>query len=221
VALLVQAELRGVIRVTVVGEVRDVTLGKRCVVATRDGLETFGRLLDERRLVALQAGDVEKAQGFANDTVTGELGQITGAFDQFNTLLDQYNATDETREKYTNIIPLIVKAVFEKYEITGTEKVSDTAYSFTVKNTGVNLDAIEHVDAALDQDAFVDGITEELQEKAKTDGYDAAMSWMLDKLADYMLESLNTYIADQSREDTVLNCVVEKVDDQWLVTKMQ
>ena len=170
---------------------------------------------------ALQAGDVEKAQGFANDTVTGELGQITGAFDQFNTLLDQYNATDETREKYTNIIPLIVKAVFEKYEITGTEKVSDTAYSFTVKNTGVNLDAIEHVDAALDQDAFVDGITEELQEKAKTDGYDAAMSWMLDKLADYMLESLNTYIADQSREDTVLNCVVEKVDDQWLVTKMQ
>ncbi|MBR3311849.1 MAG: hypothetical protein IKG15_08545 [Solobacterium sp.] len=170
---------------------------------------------------ALQSGDIEKAQSFANETVTDELGKITGAFDEFNTLLDQYNATDETRAKYTSIMPLIIKAVFEKYEITETEKVSDTAYSFQVKNTGVNLDAIEHVDAALDQDAFIEDITDELTEKAQSDGYDAAMSWLMDKLADYMLESLNTYIADQAREENVMNCVVEKVDDKWLVTKMQ
>lgn len=170
---------------------------------------------------ALQSGDVEKAQSVANETVTEELSKITGAFDQFNSLLDQYKATDETRAKFMGIMPLIVKAVFEKYEITETEKVSDTAYSFKIKNTGVNLDAIEHVDSALDQNAFVEGITEELTEKAQSDGYDAAMSWMLDKLADYMTDSLNTYIADQAREENVMECLVEKVDDKWLVTKMQ
>lgn len=170
---------------------------------------------------ALQEGDIEKANTFANEDVVSELSKITESFSQLEDMLDQYGADDETKAKFTSIIPLFMKSVFEKQEFVETEKVTDTAYAFKIKNTGVNVEALNNVDQAFDTDAFLNENMDELTEKAQSEGYDAAMSWMMGKLGDYMIENLNTYISDQAKEDNELNCTVEKVDDKWTITKLQ
>ena len=169
---------------------------------------------------ALQAGDIEKASAYANEEVTKDLSQITDAAGGLEDVLGQYEVEESTKEKYRSMVPMIVKAVFEKDEITSTEKIDSNAFSFIVENTGVKLDAVSHLDQAFDTMGWVNEHTEELQAKVQEVGQDAAISWMMDLMADYMIDSITQYFDGQERETLQFKVNVEKVDGQWIITKM-
>ena len=170
---------------------------------------------------ALHAGDVEKASSYANEEVTKDLSQITDAAGSLEDVLGQYEVEEATREKYRSIVPMIVKAVFEKSEIKSTEKIDSNAYSFIVENTGVKLDAVGNLDQAFDTVGWVNENTEDLYAKVDEVGEDGAIAWMMDKMADYMIDSIGQYFDGQERETLQFKVNVEKFDDQWIITKME
>lgn len=166
---------------------------------------------------ALSSGDLDKAMTFATADLANvfNISELQEAKDS----ISDAGFSEKSQQEFSDFIDTIMGKVFQygmrSYKLDDPVKVTDDEY--TVSGTADVIDFSTALD--IDFDAILDDdLVAQMQEKAVSDGVDAALEFAMTEMIRRIDETMTTSMQNAPAESASLSMKVSKDGDKWLVS---